>query len=82
MSISILHQFNRGENESVYVTLKEYKERLYLDLRLYYKPENGEEMVPTRKGLTIAYDQLKDLKSAITACEHDLLALSQKKPFK
>ncbi|OGW79540.1 MAG: hypothetical protein A3G33_07015 [Omnitrophica bacterium RIFCSPLOWO2_12_FULL_44_17] len=72
MENSKCYSFARGENESIFVTLKEYKQKKYVDLRLYFRPEGKEEMVPTKKGITIGCEYLGDLKKAILMCESDL----------
>ena len=71
MSIQVLHSFSRGERESVRVEFKEYKGKFYVDMRVYFQPEGAEEMLPTKKGLTIPLENLNDLKKAITSCEKD-----------
>ena len=74
MEDQILYKFSRGNDESVLFTLREYKERKYLDLRIFFRPKNEDELRPTKKGITIAVDLFPDLKKGIFACEKKLSA--------
>ena len=72
MDNQILYQFSRNQDETVFFTLQEYKERKYLDLRVFYQPKDGDEMRPTKKGLTLPVDLLPELKRGVFACEKKL----------
>ncbi len=72
MEDQILHQFSRNQDETVYFTLKEYKDRKYIDLRIFYQPKDAEEMRPTKKGITLSIDLLPELKRGVFACEKKL----------
>ena len=72
MDNQVVYQFNRNENESVYVSLREFKNRRYLDLRVFFQPQDDDEMKPTKKGLTIALELLPELKKGILICEKTL----------
>jgi hypothetical protein len=72
MEDQILYRFNRNQNETVYFNLHEYKGKKYLDLRVFFQPEDQEEMRPTRKGITIPVDLLGELKKGIASCEKKL----------
>ena len=74
MENQILHQFSRNQDETVYFTLREYKDKRYLDLRIFYQPKDAEEMRPTKKGITLAIELLPELKKGIMACEKKLMA--------
>ncbi|MBU1862337.1 MAG: transcriptional coactivator p15/PC4 family protein [Candidatus Omnitrophica bacterium] len=51
----------RGANENVRITLREYKGKQYVDIRLFYLPKNDTEMRPTKKGITIYTSELKEV---------------------
>ena len=76
MDNQVLYRFNRNQNDSIFISFREYKGRHYLDLRIFYQPENQEEMRPTKKGITIPIELLGELKKAIISCEKQISANS------
>ena len=60
--LRVIHSFQKNPEEEVRLTLREYKERQYLDLRLWYQPSNGGDYLPTKKGLTLSLEYLPELK--------------------
>lgn len=72
MENQILYQFARNQDETVYFSLREYKDRTYLDLRVFYRPKDTEEMRPTKKGITLSLDLFPELKRGVAACEKKL----------
>ena len=74
MENQILYQFARNQDEAVYFSLREYKERKYIDLRIFYQPKDADEMRPTKKGITLALELLPELKKGISVCEKKLTA--------
>ena len=73
MEEEFLYQFQRKENELVCLRLKEYKRRKYIDLRIFYKPEDDDQMRPTKKGITLAIELLPQLKKGIIISEQKVL---------
>lgn len=69
-----LYQFSRSKDEKVCFTLREYKDRKYIDLRVFFRPKNESEMHPTKKGITIALDLFPELKKGISICEKRLVS--------
>jgi hypothetical protein len=69
MENQLLYRFNRNQNDSVFISFREYKGRKYLDLRIFYQPEDQQEMRPTKKGITIPLELLGELKKALGSCE-------------
>ena len=57
----------RGENDEIRITPKEYKGREYVDIRIFYMPEDDPEMRPTRKGIVIYKRELGKLTKALTS---------------
>ena len=78
MENQILYQFSRNQDEQVHFTLKEYKQRKYLDLRIFFQPKEGEEMLPTKKGITLSTELFPELKRGIAACEKVLMSKTVK----
>ncbi len=76
MSISmdnqVLYQFMRNQDETVYISLRDYKNKKYLDLRVFFQPKDSEDLRPTRKGLTLGVEHLAELKKGISICEKQL----------
>lgn len=72
MNDQVLYQFSRNQDESVFVTLRDYKNKKYVDLRVFFQPKDSEEMKPTKKGLTLGIEHLSELKKGILICEKQL----------
>ncbi len=47
-----IDEFQRNSNEVVRASLSTYKDRRYLDLRLFFKGDGG-AWIPSKKGVTI-----------------------------
>ena len=63
--VQVVHYFPKNAEEEVRFSLREYKDRQYLDLRLWFQPARGGELRPTKKGLTLAVDFLPELKKGL-----------------
>lgn len=50
--------------ERIQVELKEYRKKQYLDIRTYYRSDDG-DWKPTKKGVTIPPDCMEDLLQAV-----------------
>lgn len=74
MTDQFVYQFLRNETESVCISIREYKQRRYIDLRVFYQPEDGTDLRPTKKGITIGLQLLPELKKGIIALEQQLRA--------
>lgn len=74
MENQLLYRFNRNQNDSVFISVREYKGRKYLDLRIFYQPQDQQEMRPTKKGITIPLGLLEELKKAVLSCEKKVFA--------
>ena len=61
----IIYSFPKNEEEEVRFTLRSYKDRQYLDLRLWFQPSSGGDLRPTKKGLTLGLEYLVELKKGI-----------------
>lgn len=64
----VVSSFKRNPTEEVRATLKEFRGRRYLDLRIYYQDDQG-EWKPTRKGVSLSTDFMDELKEAVGAME-------------
>jgi hypothetical protein len=60
----IIHSFPKNPLEEVRVSVSVYKGKQYIDLRIYYKGDDG-EFHPSKKGLTMSPELLPDLVEAV-----------------
>lgn len=60
----LIHAFPKNPLEEIRVSLTVFKKKQYLDLRVYYKGDDG-EFHPSKKGLTLSLDLVPDLEEAI-----------------
>lgn len=60
----VVHSFPKNPLEEVRASLTTFKRKQYVDLRIYYKGDDG-EYHPSKKGLTISLDLLPDLEEAV-----------------
>jgi len=60
----LIHSFPKNPLEEIRMSLTEFKKKQYIDLRIYYKGEDG-EYHPSKKGLTLSLDLLSELEEAV-----------------
>ena len=60
----ILYAFDKNEREIVKLRRSTFKGKEYVDLRLYVKTPDGED-IPTKKGVNIPVEMVDELKKAI-----------------
>lgn len=65
----VIARFEKNSFEEVRISLTKFKGKDLIDLRVYYQPDDGEEMRPTKKGITISLDKFNELKNAILTVE-------------
>ena len=61
----VVHSFRKNESEEVRISLRRYKDRAYVDLRIFFEARDSSEYLPTRKGLTLEAGLLAELKRGI-----------------
>jgi len=66
-----VYQFARKKGEEIQLSLLEFKDRLYIDLRLFFRPKDSDEMKPTKKGITVDVALLNELKKGVYKCEKE-----------
>jgi hypothetical protein len=64
----VVHVFKKGQDEEVQVSIGEFKNRKYVDFRIYFPGEDGTKF-PTKRGLTLAAELLPELKKGLQAAE-------------
>ena len=60
----LIHAFPKNPLEEIRVSFTEFKKKQYIDLRVYYKGDDG-EFHPSKKGLTLSLDLMSDLEEAV-----------------
>jgi hypothetical protein len=60
----ILYSFPKNPLEEVRASITVFKGKQYIDLRIFYKGDDG-EFHPSKKGLTLSFDLLQELEQAI-----------------
>ena len=65
----------KNSTEKIVVSLSEWNDSEYVDIRLWYDASNGKntEWKPSKKGITIKPEFLKDLKEGIDLAISELL---------
>ena len=60
-------KIEKSDTEVIFVTLKEFKGHKLVDVRTYFRPNMGEELVPSQKGVSIKYDAtlLEEVKDSL-----------------
>ncbi len=60
----VVHSFPKNPLEEVRASVSVYKGKQYVDLRIYYKGDDG-EFHPSKKGLTLSLDLFSELEEAV-----------------
>jgi hypothetical protein len=68
----VLFTFPRNERDQVRLSAGYYNKKLYLDLRVFFLHQESNEYRPTKKGITLGYECLPELKKALEAAEQAL----------
>jgi len=65
METQLIDRFKKNDTEEIRISVREYKNRFYLDLRLFFQPKESGEYVPSKKGITIPVEFLSQLKDGL-----------------
>ncbi len=68
----LIAQFEKNATEVVRVSLREFRGRKLVDVRVYYTDDEGEYR-PTRKGISLAVDGYLDFRNAVARLDKVLL---------
>lgn len=55
----------RTESEQIQIKIKEYKDKKYLDIRLWFKSPDRNEYLPTKKGVALPLALLPEFQQII-----------------
>lgn len=67
----------RSATEQLQIAINEYKGKSYLDLRIFYTTDEGGTWLPTKKGVTVAPDNLELLKDAVEEAMKEMMTVSE-----
>ncbi len=73
----ILATIPRNATEQLQISINSYKDKRYLDLRIYYTTDDGANWAPTKKGVTVSPDNLMTLKDAVEEAMQELLTVEE-----
>ena len=73
----LLATIPRNATEQIQVSINSYKNKQYLDLRVYYTTDDGESWLPTKKGVTISPENLDTLREAVEEAMQELLTVEE-----
>ncbi len=74
---TILATIPRNATEQLQISINSYKDKKYLDLRIYYTTDDGVNWLPTKKGVTVSPDNLVTLKDAVEKAMEQLLTVEE-----
>ncbi len=69
----ILATIPRSATEQLQIAINSYKGKSYLDLRIFYTTDDGINWLPTKKGVTVAPENLELLKDSIDEAMQELM---------
>ena len=61
----LIYTFPRGPGEEIQAAIRKYKNRYFVDVRLWYMSKTENMLLPTKKGVAIAVEQLPELRKAV-----------------
>ena len=61
-----MQAIQRNDKEQMRVQKKEYKGVSYIDIRVFFKPDNADEYIPTKKGITFNAELLPKVLMALS----------------
>ncbi len=69
----VLHEFKRNAEDTLRVSLSNFRGKTYVDIRLFFEDSNG-ELQPTKKGVTITPELWDEFRAGVAAAETELQA--------
>ena len=79
-SSTTIYSFTKNEREKVRFDLRKYNGKYYVDLRLWFQPENEQGFKPSRKGLAVAAEHLPALQEGVLQLREAMLKMRQENP--
>jgi hypothetical protein len=69
---TLLGLIERNATEELQIAINEYKGKKYVDLRIYYTTDEGDNWNPTKKGITVPPDKIDDVIEALEKAKEEL----------
>ena len=61
----LIAKFEKNASEEVWVQLREFRGHQLLDVRVHYRPDDGNEARPTKKGISISVNLIPKVQKAV-----------------
>ena len=74
MEYQTVHSFKKNESEEIRIAVREYKDKVYLDARIWFKTKDSEELKPSKKGLMLNAAFVSELRKGFEKAEEVMLA--------
>ena len=65
-------EYSKNSVSKMVASLQEYKGTNIIDIRTYYQDPISEEWKPTRKGISVPYDQIDSLYNLINKAKQEI----------
>ena len=78
MERQIISDIAKNKYEFIRISRGDYKDKTYIDIRLFFTDRMSGELKPTKKGITIPSYLVNQLKIALGQCEGASVANSAK----
>jgi len=73
-NMKLIGSIPRGDREEIRVCLTEYRGKKKLDIRSWFRPDGQEEMVATKRGVTIRLEDLNAFMAFVQEAEQVIKA--------
>ena len=61
----VLYAFPRAKGEEIQISLRKFKGKFYIDLRLWFQAKEDSTLHPTKKGVFFSLERLPELRKGI-----------------
>lgn len=69
---TLLGTIGRSPTEELQIAISEYKGKKYVDIRIFYTTDEGDNWNPTKKGVTVPPDKIEEVKTALAKAQVEL----------
>ena len=70
---NVLATIPRSATEQLQISVSTYKGNRYLNMRIFYTTDDGQNWLPTKKGVTFTKDSLEILEDAVQKAKEIML---------
>lgn len=70
---NLLATIQRNPTEQLQISVSTYKGNQYLNMRIFYTTDDGQNWLPTKKGVTFGKDALNTLEEAVQKAKEIML---------